>query len=126
MAREGESDLLIRITPDPATRIFEFRDTFLNYERTDEFKPRLKELIGKEMAVGCTRVVLDLTRLGVIDSCGLATLVSVDKQVRLAGGTLALCGLSEMIRRLFELTGLDQVFEVHATEIEAQAATRHG
>jgi anti-sigma B factor antagonist len=122
MAHEAATDLLVRATPEPTTRIIEFQDVYLNYERTDELKPRLKELIGHEMAGGCVRVILDLGRLGVIDSCGLATLVSVGKQVRLAGGTLALCGLSEMIGRLFELTGLDQVFEVHPSALEALAA----
>jgi anti-anti-sigma regulatory factor len=28
---------------------------------------------------------------------------------------MAICSLSEMIVRLFELTGLEQVFEVHPT-----------
>jgi anti-sigma B factor antagonist len=119
----GDPDFVVREGPSPTTRIVEFRDTFLNYERTDEMRPRLKQLIAREMEGGCRRIILDLCNVGVVDSCGLATLVSINKQIAIAEGTLALFGLSDMILRLLELTRLDRVFEVHATEDEAAAAS---
>ena len=124
MVHEGaDPDFAVREESDPAVRIVEFRDTFLNYERTDEIKLRLKEVIAREMENGCRRIILDLRNVGVVDSCGLATLVSINKQIGQADGTLALFGLSGMILRLLELTRLDRVFEVHATEDDAVAAT---
>jgi anti-sigma B factor antagonist len=119
MSPEAGSDLVVQAGPDPEIRIVEFRDRYLNYERTDELKPRLRRLIEAELATGGRRLLLDLAAVEVIDSCGLAILVSAGKLTRLAGGELALCGLSNMLARLFELTGLDAVFDIHATVADA-------
>jgi anti-sigma B factor antagonist len=103
--KAGSLELVVRRPSGTDARVIEFRDPYLNYERTDELKPKLLELVESEMADGCRRLVLDLSRLQVVDSCGLAVLVSLEKKLRAGGATLAISGASEMIHRLFELTG---------------------
>lgn len=112
----------MRAGPAPGIRVLTFRDRYLNYEQTDELKPRLKRLLEAELATGARLVVLDLGAVDVIDSCGLAILVSAGKLARLAGGDLALCGLSDMIRRLFDLTGLVAVFDIHESVADVAPA----
>jgi len=65
---------------------------------------------------------VNLENIGVIDSCGLAVLISLKKLVEARGGTIALTNLSVMIQRLFLLTRLDRAFDIHETTEEAVRA----
>jgi len=95
-------------------------DSHLNYTSADEMKLRLKQAVA-ELAEGSgkTRFVLNLGNVGVLDSSGLAVLISLKKKVDAEDAVLVLCHLSTMIRRLFELTGLHRAFEIAETEDEA-------
>ena len=66
------------------------------------------------------RVAVDMEGLRFLDSSGLATLISFMKAVREAGGEVALARPQSPVRRIFELTRLDQVFEVFADLEEAK------
>jgi len=97
-------------------------DSHLNYTSADEMKVRLKQAVARlSEEEGKHRFVLNLGNVGVLDSSGLAVLISLKKQVDSEGGVLALCHLGTMIRRLFELTGLHRAFELFETEEEAVA-----
>jgi anti-sigma B factor antagonist len=52
----------------------------------------------------------------------MRALVSLSKRVRDAGGDVRLTGLNEDLRRLFELTRLDQLFPLYATRADALSA----
>lgn len=60
---------------------------------------------------GKAAVVIDLSGLTFIDSCGLQTLVRAERQLRGSGGQLVLVRGSRAVHRLFELTSLDSHFE---------------
>ena len=81
-----------------------------------------KQAILDEVELGARTVVLDFTQSGYIDSSGLGALVSLSKRVRDAGGDVRLTGLNEDLRRLFELTRLDQLFPLYATRADALSA----
>ena len=55
------------------------------------------------------RLVIDCSALTFIDSTGLSVLEAVSKKT---GKQLVLVGLPDQCRRVFEITGLDQVFEL--------------
>jgi anti-anti-sigma factor len=57
-------------------------------------------------------LVVDVGLLTFIDSTGLSLLVSLHKQVRASGRSLTIADLTAMTRRLFQITGLDQVLMV--------------
>jgi anti-sigma B factor antagonist len=67
------------------------------------------------------RIIINLANIRFIDSRGLATLIIALKRCCQQQGDLALCGLRESISTIFELTNLDQVFTISATEQEAIA-----
>ena len=95
-------------------------DSQLNYTSANEVKLKLKQSVsGLAQDGGKTRFILNLGNVGVLDSSGLAVLISLKKTVDAEGGTLSLCHLSTMIRRLFELTGLSRAFDLAETEEEA-------
>ncbi|MGW3932612.1 STAS domain-containing protein [Streptomyces microflavus] len=67
-------------------------------------------------------VVLDCAALSFCDSTGISTMVRLHQQLAGQGRALRLAGLSEVMVCLFSVTGLDQLFAVHADAEEALAA----
>ncbi len=83
-----------------------------------EFKERMVALIED----GKKRIVVDLSAATFIDSTTLGVLVGGVKRLRPTGGTLALVCTDQNITKIFEITGLDRVFPIHASRDEALAA----
>ena len=57
------------------------------------------------------RVVMDLSEVSFVDSSGLGAIVSALKL--LEGRQLELAGLTPMVAKVFKLTCMDQVFQIH-------------
>ncbi len=83
-----------------------------------EFKERMVELIED----GKKRIVVDLSSATFIDSTTLGVLVGGVKRLRPTGGSLALVCTDQNITKIFEITGLDRVFPIHASRDEALSA----
>ena len=77
-----------------------------------EFKQQLLDVIGK----GATTVVVDLTDTTFIDSTTLGVLVGGVKRLRpeRAASSSIVCS-DRNITKIFEITGLNRVFPIHAT-----------
>jgi anti-sigma B factor antagonist len=58
------------------------------------------------------RVVIDLSEVTYIDSAGLAALIQAMQKVEAYGGKFLLAGLQETVRSIFEISRLDQVFQI--------------
>jgi anti-sigma B factor antagonist len=80
-----------------------------------ELKQQLLEVIGQ----GAKDVVVDLTDTTFIDSTTLGVLVGGVKRLRPNGGQVSLVCSDKNITKIFEITGLDKVFPIHATRAEA-------
>ena len=83
-----------------------------------EFKERMIQLID----AGKKRIVVDLSKATFIDSTTLGVLVGGVKRLRPTGGALALVCTDQNITKIFEITGLDRVFEIHGSRDEALAS----
>ena len=66
-------------------------------------------------------LVIDFVGVTFIDSAALATLVQGMKQCRERDGDLVLVNLAQPVRIIFELTRLDQAFEIYESLPEAVA-----
>ena len=75
---------------------------------------QFKEMFFKEIE-GNKQIVLDCFKLDYLDSSGLATLVNIYKNLNVRNARMVMCGLSEGILRVIELTKLDKVFEISET-----------
>lgn len=84
--------------------------------------PRLREAIITAVDAGHTRLVIDVRKVDFLDSTGLGVLVGALKRVRADGGSLDIVCTQERILKIFEITGLDKVFGLHATVDEARGA----
>jgi anti-sigma B factor antagonist len=83
-----------------------------------EFKQQLLEVIGQ----GARQVVIDFTSATFIDSTTLGVLVSGVKRLRAKEGELSLVCNDRNITKIFEITGLDQVFAIYESRDAAVAA----
>ncbi len=84
----------------------------------DELKLRLSEAIDEAP----TALVLDLTGVTFLDSMALGVLLGGLKRVDEMGGRLRVVTSRAEIRRIFEVTMLDQLFDIDSSRDEALAA----
>ena len=84
----------------------------------------LRDHIHRLLAEGCRFFVLNIEKVEYIDSSGLGQLVSLWTSVRTKDGNLVLMRPSERIRRLFNVTRLNVVFDVFQDESLAKVAVR--
>ncbi len=82
--------------------------------------PQLRQELTSVLDSGCLHVVVDLERLGFIDSSGLGVLVSALRRVKERGGTLRLVCTKDSILKIFRITGLDKVFPLFTSVDEAR------
>jgi len=84
--------------------------------------PALKERMLQLVTDGQEHLVCDLTSTEFLDSTALGALVSVLKRLKVKGGEMRLVCTSPSILKVFDITGLDRVFPIHASLDEATAA----
>lgn len=79
----------------------------------------LREPLEASLDAGCTKLVVDCSRLEFCDSTGLNVLLGARLKAEAAGGGVHLAGMLPVVARVFEITGADAVFTVHATVDDA-------
>jgi anti-sigma B factor antagonist len=82
--------------------------------------PRLKEELVSVVESGCPNVIVDMEKVGFIDSSGLGVLVSALRRARERDGVVRIVCTRENILKIFRITGLDKVFPIYAEMSEAQ------
>ena len=81
--------------------------------------PRLREQLIKLVNDANYRIVVDLRDVDFIDSTGLGVLIGALKRVRTHDGDLTLVCTEPRIVKVFQITGLDQVFDLHGSVSDA-------
>ena len=79
----------------------------------------LKQALLETIEGGARRVLVDLSHATFIDSTTLGVLMGAVKRLRPAGGELAIACNDPNIRKIFEITLLDRIFEIYPTPDEA-------
>jgi len=83
---------------------------------------RLDERLAAQLRQGRSRLVLDLSGLGFMDSSGLNVLIRAFQRARDEGGDLYLAAPTPAVRRILEITGLTTTTPPHTGVPEALAA----
>lgn len=82
--------------------------------------PRLKEELVAVVEAGCPNVVVDMEKVGFIDSSGLGVLVSALRRARERDGVVRIVCTRDNILKIFRITGLDKVFPIYAELADAR------
>ena len=85
--------------------------------------PRLRELLIDLVSKTSYQLVVNLDKVGFLDSTGLGVLVGGLKRVR-GDGSLDLAYTRERILKIFRITGLTEIFGIHQTVDQAIAARK--
>ncbi|MDJ0697826.1 MAG: STAS domain-containing protein [Mastigocoleus sp. MO_167.B18] len=80
----------------------------LDASKSPEFRDEISSLLESDAKI----FLVDFKDVSFMDSSGLGALVLAFKTVRAYEKKLVVCSINEQVRILFELTGMDKVFEV--------------
>ena len=104
IATETFGNVLVAHTPDE-----------LNEDNT----PVLLDALDESIEAGQANIVLQMDHTEQYDSIGLTALVDLHDRLRSAGGNLKISGLGDPGRKIFELTRLEQRFDLYESVIDA-------
>lgn len=78
--------------------------------------------IDEACEAGNAWIIFDLSDLRVMNSTGLNILVHSLTSARKSGGDVLVCGVNEKVKKLFIITKLNTIFQVHDSEEDALIA----
>lgn len=81
--------------------------------------PRLRQAITDVIDSGAAKVILDMEQVDFLDSTGLGVLVGALKRAKSKDGILSIVATQDKILKIFDITGLNKVFPMHASVDEA-------
>ncbi|MDV3351233.1 anti-sigma factor antagonist [Leptolyngbyaceae cyanobacterium CCMR0082] len=84
---------------------------------TNELKLQVTDLLHE----GIDIVLLDMNQVTFMNSTGIGAMVAMLKIVRARGKQIYLCGLTEQVKMLFELTKMDRVFKTFIDQQDFEA-----
>jgi anti-sigma B factor antagonist len=86
--------------------------------------PRLRELLSDLASKNNYQLVINMDKVGFLDSTGLGVLIGGLNRVQAHDGSLDLVCTQERILKIFKITGLTKVFAIHQTVDQAIAAKK--
>lgn len=84
--------------------------------------PELKRAVGNAIDGGARAIVVDLTETRFLDSTALGVLIGAVKRLRLVDGRMVIVNTEPSTAKTFEITGLDQIFQIVGDRDSALAA----
>ncbi len=115
-ARSGIKLSVLNATPDGAVVVALEGRVDANTVR--EFE-RAINVVSKACKLA---MILDCRKLDYISSAGLRVVLGLSKSLRQKGAELGLCAVTEPVRKVFNVSGFDQIIPVRDTQAEALTA----
>ena len=85
---------------------------------------QLLEDVGRHVDAGARSIIVDCSRLAVISSAGIGTLLQLHGAMKARGAQVRLAGLQGLVAQALHLTRLDTVFELFPDVNAARLAFR--
>ena len=85
-----------------------------------QHSPKMRQLLQAKASQQVPVLLLDFTEVKYIDSSGLATLVEYYQKSRTYSGKIAMAGLSNRVRSVFDLVRLSEIFLIYPSVAEAR------
>ena len=80
-----------------------------------DFQKKMEEVLGQ----GEKEILVDFEKLEYISSAGLRAVLMAAKQAKAGGGTLLCCGLRDMVKKVFDISGFSSMIPVFDSLDEA-------
>ncbi len=81
--------------------------------------PDAQQQLTRLIEEGETKILVNLGKVDYISSAGLRVLLVVAKQLKTADGELRICGLNEVVKEVFDISGFDMILPISVSESEA-------
>ncbi|NJL83727.1 MAG: STAS domain-containing protein [Chloroflexaceae bacterium] len=92
---------------------------YVSAANASSFEQQLKDaIVSQDYSV----FLVDMSGVEFLDSAGLMALVSACRLVQTIGKRFSLCSIPPSVRIVFELTGLDSVFEIFGSSSAFEAS----
>ena len=103
-----------RIRENADVKIIDVNNYLGSYAAAD-LRETLADLVNQDVQ----KIIVNLSQVEHINSAAIGALVGTAKQLRLKDGDLKLYGLTDNIRRTFDLIGASDIVEIHESEDSA-------
>jgi anti-anti-sigma factor len=90
------------------------------------YAPALRSMFSAKSDRQCAALVVDFSGVTFIDSTGIAVLLEYLRDSQAYEGAFCITDLTDRVRYIFEIVGLDRVMPLFATVSEAIAAISDG
>jgi anti-anti-sigma factor len=97
-----------RTIKDGTIGIIEIKSSLIGEEEIDELREAVTDFIEQ----GNKKLILDLSRVGIINSAGIGALISAYTNFSKNGGDVVLIGVNKSVKNVFIITKLSEVFEI--------------
>lgn len=94
----------------------------LSERLTVETEADLRNAVRRQIEAGRRDLVLDLSRVPYVDSCGLGTMVQASVSAHRVGGSVKLWNITPRVRQLLTITRLLTIFELYQPDARAVGA----
>ena len=74
--------------------------------------PEAERVVVERLEGGCNQVVFDLSDMDYVSSAGLRVILLAGKKLRAQQGKLAIAGMRDTVREVFEMSGFMTLFAV--------------
>ncbi len=88
-------------------------------ELDTQTSPDAHKLLKQLIEEGALKVLVNFDKLEYISSAGLHVLLTTAKQLKAVDGELRVCGLNEVVKEVFDISGFVTILKVCGSESEA-------
>ena len=74
---------------------------------------QVHDRVMEEIKEGCNKMIINFSEVNYISSAGLRVLIFATKSFAKNSGSFAVCSLNENIMKIFEISGLVNLFTIH-------------
>lgn len=94
-------------------------NSVLSASNVSEFGAEVLAFVAEHPGVN---LLLNFEHVDYLSSAVLTELLRVNKAIQDSQGSLRLCAVAPVIREVFEITNLDQIFVIHSDDVETDLA----
>ena len=105
----------VTTTRSGGTVVVEVQEARLTYPMLADFATTTTDLVGN----GEKRIVIDLSKVGYVDSAAIGCLMDLHRQAAAAGGVVKLAGLQRRVETMLTMTGAQHFLQVYPSQAAA-------